>query len=138
MVGLQNAVIAMLTLYLWHFKIHLSILINRMTSLYGCSYRKQIPTKLIPHLWQITVKFNITLLTVIKLLPSSDSHFPSDFHIEAEMSDAKFNIIPLASSSLLSSTIHLWYDFPSDFLVEVKMTNVKFQITPLALPSLPS
>ena len=71
MVGLQNTVIAKLTLYLWHFKFHLSRLINRMTGPQNCLYREPISVKLIPHLWQITVKFNITLLTVIKFLLST-------------------------------------------------------------------
>ena len=84
-----------LILHLWHSKFHLSILINRMTSPQNCSYRKPTTVMLTLHLWQTTVMLLWQLLS-------------SGFHIEAETSDAKFNIIPLASNSLLSSTIHLW------------------------------
>ena len=47
------------------------------------------------------------------------------------MSDAKFNITPLASSSFQQYTYD--NDFPSNFLIEVEMINAKFKITPLAL-----
>jgi len=55
-------------------------------------------------------KFNIKSLVSSSLLVQQytyDNDFSSGFHIEAETSNAKFNITPLASISLLSLTIHL-------------------------------
>jgi len=67
----RKLILVKLTLHLWHFKLHLSILINRMISPQNCSYRKLTTVMLTSHLWQIIVKFNTTPLIVIKLLPSS-------------------------------------------------------------------
>ena len=47
--------IVKLILHLWHSKLHLSILINRMTSPQNCSYRKPTTVMLTLHLWQTTV-----------------------------------------------------------------------------------
>ena len=107
--------IVKLTLPLWQLKLHLPILLNGMAGPQNCSYRKSTLIILILHLWQITVKFNITSLTVIKLLSSSILNLwqslSSGLHIKAETSDAKFNITPLAFNLLLSSIIHLWQWF---------------------------
>jgi len=93
-------------------QISLVNLLIRMESPQNCSYRKSTLVMLTLILWQITVKFNITPLIVIKLLPSSTLNLwqslPSGFCIETETSNVKFNTAPIASSSLLSSTTHLW------------------------------
>ena len=68
---IANQFLSSSKLHIWHSKFHLWILINRMTSPQNCSYRKLISVKFILHLWQITVKFSTTPLTVIKLLSSS-------------------------------------------------------------------
>jgi len=72
-----------------------------MTSPQNCPYRKPTLIMLTLHVGQIAIKFNITTLIVTKLLSSSTLNLrqplPPGFHIEAEMSDAKFNITPLAS-----------------------------------------
>ena len=133
--------IVKLILQLWHFKLHLSILLNKMASPQNCSYHKStLIVMLILYLWQITVKFNITPLIVTKLLPSSTLNLwqspSSGFHIETEMSDAKFNITPLASSSLLSSTLYLCQWLFLMLHIEAEMSDAKFNITPLASNSL--
>ena len=48
----RKSILVKLTLHLWHSKLQLSILINRMTSPQNCSYRKSI-----------IIKFNTTPLT---------------------------------------------------------------------------
>ena len=68
--GVQVFKIVMLTLYLWQSKLYLSVLLNRMVSPQNCSHHKLTLVKLTLYLQQITVKFNITPLTVIKVLPS--------------------------------------------------------------------
>ena len=127
-----------LTLHLWQFKLHLWVLLNKMASPQNCSYCKSTLDMLILHLWQITVKFNITPLTVIKFLPSSILNIwqslSSGLHIEAKTGDAKFNITPLAFSSLLSSTIHLTMTFPRTSVSRSRWP--KFKIMPLILPPL--
>ena len=50
MIDLQDTVVAKLTLYLWHFKLHLSILINRMTGPQIAHIANQVSVKLISHL----------------------------------------------------------------------------------------
>jgi len=135
--------IVKLILHVWHSKLHLSILLNRMASPQNCLYRKStLIVMLTLHLWQITIKFNIIPLTVIKLLPSLILNLWQSLSlglcIKAETSDANFNITPLAS-------IHCWVqqytysygnEFPSNFHIRVEITNAKFKFTPLALPPL--
>ena len=119
-------------------QISLVNLLIRMESPQNCSYRKSTLVMLTLILWQITVKFNITPLIVIKLLPSSTLNLwqslLSGFHIKAETSDAKFNITPLAFGSLLSFTLSYDDDLPLSFRIEAEMTNVKFNTTPMTLP----
>ena len=117
----------------------MSILLNRMSGPQNYSHRKSTFIMLTLHLWQITVKFYIAPLTVIKLLLSSTLNLwqslPSGFHIKTETSDAKFNNTPLPFGSLLSLTLYLWQWLSLKLLYRSRYDQCKVQNYPSSITS---